>query len=334
MLVIFSEQAHLYITLPFHLKIPQVNSTKPSNSQTSTRLILPSRYPLRETPARKEYHSPAGIKKRAKCRWPVRLLPNGLISLERTPEYLIPTAKDNSVNSPLLRLPPELRNKIWAYTLGDTRIHIRKQYPVQRTKSTRAYGLVHSRRASRPLSLLRVSRQVYSDTALLSYHLTTFIFGNYNNLRAFQLALKQPQLAAVEVVVISIPLARQMYVPPPPPRQHAAMQASGVRIGGHCVRKWHDPRPEHHEDAQSNWLRCFRHYARLCSMILLKGMTSRMFWKKYGRGKEGIRSYLSRDSSARGTVGNTWAKVEMMEWLIKVPMWSYGQWTCASATKW
>ncbi|KAH7076417.1 hypothetical protein BKA63DRAFT_564808 [Paraphoma chrysanthemicola] len=181
---------------------------------------MPSRYPFRKTSARKEYHSPAGIQKRA-------------------------NAKDNSVKSPLLSLPPELRTKIWAYALAGTRTHVHKRYSVQRTKSARGHGLVRSRIIS-PLSLLRVSRQVYSEAALLPYHLTTFFFDDYNDLRAFQLALKQAQLDALEVIAISTPLAREMYVPPPRPRPYG-MRASVPGRGMSGVLWLQSPRSEYYK---------------------------------------------------------------------------------------
>jgi hypothetical protein len=53
---------------------------------------MPGRYSLRGTTARKDFHSPAAIQKRAKHRDKrVRRLQNGLVSLRHTPEHLVPT---------------------------------------------------------------------------------------------------------------------------------------------------------------------------------------------------------------------------------------------------
>jgi hypothetical protein len=71
-------------------------------------------------------------------------------------------------DSQLLSLPPEIRNRIWAYALGGhdfRQIHCLRSRYVLRPRP---------RERSNIFALLRVSRQIYAETALLPYNVNTF----------------------------------------------------------------------------------------------------------------------------------------------------------------
>ncbi|KAJ4315539.1 beta transducin [Neodidymelliopsis sp. IMI 364377] len=42
---------------------------------------------------------------------------NGILNLEQTPVHLVDAVKHNA-ESPLLRLPPEIRNRVWSLAMG------------------------------------------------------------------------------------------------------------------------------------------------------------------------------------------------------------------------
>jgi hypothetical protein len=110
--------------------------------------------------------------------------------------------KQNATQSPLLRLPPELRNQIFAYVVGNYDIYIGafndKKYFDPRTKSDGTSSKAHDHlyyrlvtiilphgadyRPAAPdddlpnLSLPQVCRQIYPETTLLPYTLNHFIF--------------------------------------------------------------------------------------------------------------------------------------------------------------
>ncbi|KAF2831596.1 hypothetical protein CC86DRAFT_402107 [Ophiobolus disseminans] len=97
---------------------------------------------------------------------------------------LMSIAKRNSNVSPLLRLPGEIRNKIWMYTLGYHNVNIglrscKRSWPIGHTLDVRP---LHP--ASRfPRIFLRptfhlpeVCRQIYVESAAFTYTLNTFSF--------------------------------------------------------------------------------------------------------------------------------------------------------------
>ncbi|KAF2030008.1 hypothetical protein EK21DRAFT_66407 [Setomelanomma holmii] len=95
----------------------------------------------------------------------------------------------NNQNSPLLRLPPELRNKIWRYVLGGNVLR-------WTLVSSSRYSLKY-RMAPPPgqiilgLDLLRTCRQIYAETALLPYQLNTFACTEYAGIKG-ELQYLQP----------------------------------------------------------------------------------------------------------------------------------------------
>ena len=74
--------------------------------------------------------------------------------------------------SPLLRLPPEIRNKIWEYTLGH---NILKPIRVRLGWRSYKHRWISRRNESQiNLSLLATCRQIYSEGALMPFVFNTF----------------------------------------------------------------------------------------------------------------------------------------------------------------
>jgi hypothetical protein len=96
-------------------------------------------------------------------------------------------AKSNQ-GSPLLRLPPEIRNKIWEYTLGHNIFKpVRVRVSIQKFKS---------KWISRPdepqigLALLATCRQIYSEAAFMPFNLNTFAADTFSRESNFVKAFK------------------------------------------------------------------------------------------------------------------------------------------------
>jgi hypothetical protein len=112
------------------------------------------------------------------------------------------------------------------------------EYTIEGTKNAQVFDV------DRQLGLLRVSRQIYSETATLVYRLNTFFFDEYDKLSAFRYGLKQAHWEASCTIAISVPLARKMYtpLPPTPPGQRAARHSGGscyVRIAKDIFALYH-----------------------------------------------------------------------------------------------
>ncbi|KAI4604738.1 hypothetical protein J4E83_010979 [Alternaria metachromatica] len=92
----------------------------------------------------------------------------------------------NATASPLLRLPAEIRNMIFAYALshGDTKLHIIPSIQ----DGPGGTGCWKHRSWPDPVnvSLLYVCRQIHLETALLPYELNIFVvYGHYNAVKDF-----------------------------------------------------------------------------------------------------------------------------------------------------
>jgi len=94
------------------------------------------------------------------------------------------SAQRNSNESPLLRLPSEIRSKIWEYAVGYHCIRI-----FDKTYSSRGFSAVELTRRSFPLetggsfvwpnfALPKVCRQLYVEAAAMVYTLNNFSFFN------------------------------------------------------------------------------------------------------------------------------------------------------------
>ncbi|OCL10800.1 hypothetical protein AOQ84DRAFT_336894 [Glonium stellatum] len=97
----------------------------------------------------------------------------------------------NAQESPLLKLPGELRNKIWNYVLGDRTLHIEHTAANDLT----AEGERPRDLTNRGLSLccLRVCRQIYTEARHLPYSSNTFAFRNTSTYQFFTPSLLPKQ---------------------------------------------------------------------------------------------------------------------------------------------
>ncbi|KAF1912418.1 hypothetical protein BDU57DRAFT_551267 [Ampelomyces quisqualis] len=85
-------------------------------------------------------------------------------------------------DSPLLRLPGELRNRIWEYVLGGRTLRPRLT-PIPRSPEQLFQIAQELREPLLGFALLRTCRQVYMETALLPYKLNAYDFSSYITLK-------------------------------------------------------------------------------------------------------------------------------------------------------
>jgi hypothetical protein len=103
---------------------------------------------------------------------------------------MIDIAQCNAASSPLLRLPPEIRNMIYTLIID-----------VNMVVFTKA-GLGRGRHPIQDgLALLRVCRQIHAEAAVLPYALNTFVFWTFtSDLQAFLYGRKKEQITAMRKV--------------------------------------------------------------------------------------------------------------------------------------
>ena len=129
----------------------------------------------------------------------------------------------NATTSPLLRLPPEIRNRIFHFVLGGEHIHVFRDYQRQgttngrrpRSLDKRGYWCLYNTTAGigasdedkwkhfYSIKLLLVCRQIYAEACLLPYALNIFSAYNATVLRsAFLPSLKPCQRRALRSLAI------------------------------------------------------------------------------------------------------------------------------------
>ncbi|KAJ4382921.1 beta transducin [Didymella sp. IMI 355093] len=104
---------------------------------------------------------------------PVRRLENGMLDVTRKSSNNVKVIKADS-QSLLLRLPPELRNRIWEYALGGHVFDVVTRTVYERRKrinKAKVWDLPKN-----TFALLRVCRQIYAEPALLPYKHNAFRF--------------------------------------------------------------------------------------------------------------------------------------------------------------
>ncbi|KAF1840402.1 uncharacterized protein K460DRAFT_410992 [Cucurbitaria berberidis CBS 394.84] len=101
----------------------------------------------------------------------------GLVSM-KTPMALQSITVDNATNSPLLRLPPEIRAMIWKFALRSTYGWIDLYYNSikQISRSGTSTRACETELQDLSISLPRVCRSIYSETATMIYSENTFAF--------------------------------------------------------------------------------------------------------------------------------------------------------------
>ncbi|KAF2442322.1 hypothetical protein P171DRAFT_65653 [Karstenula rhodostoma CBS 690.94] len=112
-----------------------------------------------------------------------RKLKSGLldVSIPQNATHLAEITQRNSTQSLLLRLPPEIRNKIWKYAVGGLEIHIKEigtYCPPWLSYGTRPIGAKESifKCPRFTFHLHQVSRQAYFEVSPFIYTLNTFSF--------------------------------------------------------------------------------------------------------------------------------------------------------------
>ncbi|KAK5128789.1 hypothetical protein LTR85_000122 [Meristemomyces frigidus] len=136
----------------------------------------------------------------------------------------------NATSSPLLRLPPEIRNCIWSLVLACKTIHMRGGTPLpfrchvcvsdtteyeDATALKAETALTGSSHATRhwdchrahgfPLGVLQVCREIHQEAALLPYHANTFVFATLRTLMSFLKKLIPAQARAVRRIALVNP---------------------------------------------------------------------------------------------------------------------------------
>lgn len=92
----------------------------------------------------------------------------------------------NSRASPLLRLPAEIRNKIWRMAYGDMEMCVEpgfREIPYAHLDPAIALRPVRKGRQSEPPSL--VSRQYWAEASAVYLGTCSFVFSNYRTFRTF-----------------------------------------------------------------------------------------------------------------------------------------------------
>jgi len=115
----------------------------------------------------------------------------------------------NQHDSPLLRLPRELRNDIFEHVLASTTYEVSicwtKRYPNNALESSLKVRVPRWEQLPPDLSLLQVSRQVYAETFLLPFKLHTFYFNiRLRDIPDFLHRLTPAQRAAIKDVHVQI----------------------------------------------------------------------------------------------------------------------------------
>ncbi|KAF3001952.1 hypothetical protein E8E13_007211 [Curvularia kusanoi] len=151
---------------------------------------------------------------------------NGLLNLEKTPAHLISVAQSNA-ESPLLRLPREIRDLIWKFACGGhymtTWSHSQPHGAPKIRKLTlhadREKGLLArfrpSENVSSAFSLPRVCRQVYSETALTAYRECVFVLDKPSDLRTIEETFLKVQRNAIVALDLHHMIVDVAILPPP-----------------------------------------------------------------------------------------------------------------------
>lgn len=133
------------------------------------------------------------------------------------------SSRANAKKSAFLQLPPEIRNRIYEYALGNRTLHIvHRAFPGEATPRLRATECAHlekkmitygdktlkggacSYKAARlHVALLRCSRQIYGEAALIPYSANTFHLISKDYSVMFFNSLMPAQRRAIESVQIS-----------------------------------------------------------------------------------------------------------------------------------
>jgi hypothetical protein len=119
------------------------------------------------------------------------------------------TAK-NSTQSPLLRLPAELRNKIWDYAYGNSVVNVNRVMYIGKDlsyTSCQEHGVgqdrtnCHGKKCSKPVKVPMVSKQFWYEAVAAFLESNTFEFDNPHALRKFAMS-GLPHVAGIRRISI------------------------------------------------------------------------------------------------------------------------------------
>jgi len=142
--------------------------------------------------------------------------------------------RNNSVDSPLLSLPAEIRLKIWDYAIGGMRIYLKDghgvEYSIDGATETHDFDL------NRQFALPRVCRQIYSETGANFYRFNVFSFEDHETLNRFRVNMKRAHWEALHTLAVSEPLVRKVHPPPLPPASIGTRRIQIRMTGGGYYR--------------------------------------------------------------------------------------------------
>ncbi|KAF2662860.1 hypothetical protein K491DRAFT_5062 [Lophiostoma macrostomum CBS 122681] len=127
----------------------------------------------------------------------LKRLPNGLLDMAHMPASIASISQHNATASPLLRLPGEIRDKIYSSILTSVEFEVYTFNSIPYRIS--AGPGVTSKRA---IGLPSVCRQLYADTSLLLFSKPTFTFPRFGveTCRKWVATLSETQRGAVRKV--------------------------------------------------------------------------------------------------------------------------------------
>ena len=148
------------------------------------------------------------------------------------------SARRNARDSPLLRLPAEIRASIWKHAL---------EYPVVKVRPS---SKRHRKSVRVNFGLLRICRQVYSETARLPHTLNTFSFSTHDDVTNFARRKKLDKLQKLSVrsnwITHSLDLVRSVLYH----REHLP-QLQEVELTMHDLPRSTDEKPKSEETLRS-----------------------------------------------------------------------------------
>ncbi|OAF98978.1 uncharacterized protein CC84DRAFT_1181717 [Paraphaeosphaeria sporulosa] len=129
--------------------------------------------------------------------WEVKKLENGLVDVANTSPWKIEVTERNATQSPLLRLPGELRNKIWRYATTGNIVNIHdddsrwdsvfcKGHTVGVVGEDNPMRWLSTRAEDKPrlptaFHLSAVCRQIYHEVGILAYSDSIFVLSSWND---------------------------------------------------------------------------------------------------------------------------------------------------------
>jgi hypothetical protein len=126
------------------------------------------------------------------------------------------SAKRNSVESPLLRLPGEIRNMIWEYAMSDDVIFIADDLSMEYTGGPgrtlhylgKPWDLSKVDQDSTTKPLLHVCRQIYTEVSTMIHTLSTLYFATKDSIDYFIKHSSLDQRCLITSIVVPIKYLR------------------------------------------------------------------------------------------------------------------------------